>query len=492
MGLGGGHTAVACEPVTGPIDVLTTLVAVSGVFFLAYYLVVHANYFVLYVLALMELRESSREREYEPVYQPFGSQFLPSVAVITPAYNEAETIVENVRSLLAVKYADKEILVVNDGSTDDTFDRLDAEFDLRPIDADYPLEIPTERVRGIYRSAITEELLVVDKENGGKSDALNAGVWITEQRLFCAIDADSIVDRDGLLEVIQPFLEAPRETVATGGAVWAANGCEIENGVMQSFAPPSSSLAGVQVVEYLRAFYAGRLGLSRLNALIIISGAFGVFRTDIVREIDGYRHDSVTEDLDLVLRIHRYAAETDREHRVEFVAEPIVWTEVPESVRTLSRQRRRWYRGLVESLVTHRDMIGSRRYGRIGTYAMPSYVFVEMLGPLVEGVGYLVVPAAFVFGVLDFEFFVLYFVLTTGIGVFLSWFSVLTVVGRFSRYEGVRQILTLLGAGVLENFGYRQWKTGVAWHGLIEYLRGDQSWGVMKRSGFRNETDDAD
>ena len=355
-----------------------------------------------------------------------------------------------------------------------------------------PLEIPTERVRGIYRSAITEELLVVDKENGGKSDALNAGVWITEQRLFCAIDADSIVDRDGLLEVIQPFLEAPRETVATGGAVWAANGCDIENGVMQSFAPPSSSLAGVQVVEYLRAFYAGRLGLSRLDALIIISGAFGVFRTDIVREIGGYRHDSVTEDLDLVLRIHRYAAGTDREHRVEFVAEPIVWTEVPESIRTLSRQRRRWYRGLVESLVTHRDMIGSRRYGRIGTYAMPSYVFVEMLGPLIEGVGYLVVPAAVVFGVLNSEFFVLYFLLTTGIGVFLSWFSVLTVVGRFSRYEGGRQILTLLGAGVLENFGYRQWKTVVAWRGLVEYLRGNQSWGVMERSGFQNETDDAD
>jgi len=478
--------------VTSPLDVLSTLVALSGVFFLGYYLLVHTNYFALYLLALTELRENAREREYEPVYQPFGSQFLPGVAVIAPAYNEAETIVDNVRSLLAVKYADKEVIVVNDGSTDDTFDRLDAEYDLRPIDADYPLKIPTERVRGIYRSAVTEELLVVDKENGGKSDALNAGVWITEQQLFCAIDADSIVDRDGLLEVVQPFLEAPRETVATGGAVWAANGCEIENGVIQSFAPPSNSLADIQVVEYVRAFYAGRLGLSRLNALIIISGAFGVFRTDIVREIGGYRHDTVTEDLDLVLRIHRHAAETDRDYRVEFVAEPIVWTEVPESVRTLGRQRRRWYRGLVESLVTHREMIGDRRYGRIGTYAMPSYVLVEALGPLIEGLGYVVVPAAFVLGVLNFEFFILYFLLTTGIGVFLSWFSVLTVVGRFSRYEGVRQILVLLGAGVLENFGYRQWKTLIAWRGLIEYLRGDQSWGDMERSGFLNETDDVD
>ena len=477
---------------TSPLGVLPTLVALSGVFFLGYYLLVHTNYFALYLLALAELRESAHEREYEPVYQPFGSQFLPGVAVIAPAYNEAETIVDNVRSLLAVKYADKEVIVVNDGSTDDTFDRLDAEYDLRPIDADYPLKIPTERVRGIYRSAVTEELLVVDKENGGKSDALNAGVWITEQQLFCAIDADSIVDRDGLLEVVQPFLEAPRETVATGGAVWAANGCEIENGVIQSFAPPSNSLADIQVVEYVRAFYAGRLGLSRLNALIIISGAFGVFRTDIVREIGGYRHDTVTEDLDLVLRIHRHAAETDRDYRVEFVAEPIVWTEVPESVRTLGRQRRRWYRGLVESLVTHREMIGDRRYGRIGTYAMPSYVLVEALGPLIEGLGYVVVPAAFVLGVLNFEFFILYFLLTTGIGVFLSWFSVLTVVGRFSRYEGVRQILVLLGAGVLENFGYRQWKTLIAWRGLIEYLRGDQSWGDMERSGFLNETDDVD
>ncbi|WP_238532844.1 glycosyltransferase family 2 protein [Halalkalicoccus jeotgali] len=253
-----------------------TFVALSGLFFLGYYLLVHANYLVLHVLALAELRESTRQRTYEPAYQPFASRFLPGVAIIAPAYNEAPTIVDSVRSLLAVKYADKEVIVVNDGSTDDTFARLDEAYDLQTV-ADYPLEIPSATVRGVYRSAVSEELLVVDKENGGKSDALNAAVWITDQPLFCAVDADSVIDRDGLLQAVEPFLEDPNRTVATGGTIWAANGCEIEHGVIRSFALPSSLLAKVQVVEYLRSFYAGRLGLSRLKGLILISGAFGVF-----------------------------------------------------------------------------------------------------------------------------------------------------------------------------------------------------------------------
>jgi cellulose synthase/poly-beta-1,6-N-acetylglucosamine synthase-like glycosyltransferase len=450
------------------------------------------NYLFLYIFAVSELRESAQSKLYEPVYQPFSSRFLPGVAIIAPAYNEAPTIVDSVRSLLAVKYADKEIVVVNDGSTDDTFARLDDAYDLEPLEADYPLEIPAEPVRGIYRSAVTEELLVVDKENGGKSDALNAGVWITEQPLSCAIDADSIIDRDGLLQVVQPFLKNPHRTIASGGAIWAVNGCEIKNGVIQSYDLPSGLLGRVQVVEYLRAFYAGRLGLSRLKGLIVISGAFGVFRTDIVREIGGYRHDSVTEDLDLVLRLHRYTAEDDREYGVEFVAEPVVWTEVPETLGGLSRQRRRWYRGMLDALVTHRDMIGNRTYGRVGMFALPFYVFVEALGRLIEGLGYVVVPIAFVLGIVNLEFFVLYFAITTGIGVFLSWFIVFAVVGKFNRYERTRQILTLLANGVLENMGYRQWRTIVCWRGLIEYLRGDHSWGAMERSGFQNVTDNTD
>ncbi|WP_241430830.1 glycosyltransferase [Halalkalicoccus jeotgali] len=196
----------------------------------------------------------------------------------------------------------------------------------------------------------------------------------------------------------------------------------------------------------------------------------------------------MTEDIDLVLRIHRHAAEIGREYRVQFVAEPIVLTEVPERLGELSRQRRRWYRGLIETAVAHRDMMGRRSYGRAG-YVLPVFVVVEVFGPLVEGLGYVVVTVAFGVGALDLEFFVLYFVITTGIGVLLSWFSVLTIVGGFSRYDRVRQIVALLGIGVLENLGFRQWKALVSWHGLLEYLRGEDSWGVMRRSGFRGIED---
>lgn len=462
----------------------TSLIVGSGIVIVTYYLLINAGYLLIHVLALFELRDAVRGSEWEPSFRPFDSPFYPGVAMVVPAYNEAASIVESVRSMLSLNYPDQEIVVVNDGSTDATLDLLKDAFNLRPVDAPVPYDVPAESIRDVYRSATHEDLLVIDKENGGKSDALNAGVWLTDQKLFCAVDADTVLDRNALLQIVKPFLEEPERAVASGGTIRVANDCVVQDGEVQEINLPKTSLPGVQVMEYLRAFYSGRLGLSRVKGLILISGAFGVFRTDRVREIGGYRHDTITEDFDIVVRLHKYLSDNDIEYTVDFIPEPVAWTEVPDNLRTLGRQRRRWYRGMIETVVASRRMFFRRAYGRVGTVILPFFTAAEAFGPLIEGLGYVLLPIGWYLGILDIEFFLTFLLLTVGVGIFLSWFGVFSEVWSYNRYESPWDVGRLLWYGVLENFGYRQWKTIVAWHGLIEYLRGEQSWGVMERSGF--------
>jgi len=465
------------------------LFAAFGLAVIGYYLVINAYYLWIHGLALLELRDDVRESNWTPPFRQFASPFYPGIGIIMPAYNESATIIESVQSMLSLNYPELEIIVVNDGSTDDTLQRLIDNFDLQTVDADIPIDVPTEEVRAVYRSTSYEELLIVDKENGGKSDALNAGIWLTDMPLFCAVDSDTIIDRDALLQLVRPFLEQPASAVASGGVIRVANECTIEKGVVKSVELPKTGLPGLQVMEYLRAFYSGRLGLNRINGLILISGAFGLFRTEVVREIGGYRHDTITEDFDIVVRLHRYLIDEKREYTVDFIPEPVAWTEVPATRRVLGRQRRRWYRGMVETVVTNRAMLFNRKYGRVGTVIFPFFVAAEMFGPLIEGLGYIILPLAWYFDILNVQFFLIFFFLTTGFGVFLSWFGIFSEVWSFNRYDSPWQILRLLWYGILENFGYRQWKTIVAWQGLIEYLKGVDTWGAMERSGFKTEDD---
>ena len=233
----------------------TTLVVGSGIFIVTYYVLINVGYLLIHVLALFQLRDNVRESAWTPSFRAFDSPFYPGVAMVVPAYNEAASIVESVRSMLALNHPDQEIVVVNDGSSDATLERLQDAFGLRPVDAEVPYDVPSEPIRGVYRSATHEGLLVVDKENGGKSDALNAGVWLTDQELFCAVDADTVIDRDALLDVVAPFLEEPSRTVASGGTIRVANNCVVQDGQVKEINLPKTGLAGVQVMEYLRAFY---------------------------------------------------------------------------------------------------------------------------------------------------------------------------------------------------------------------------------------------
>lgn len=463
--------------------VVDAIVAATAWFFVGYFLLINGSYLLIQTAALFGIRRNRRDRSVDPAYDIHESPMIPGIAIVLPAYNEGPVIASSVRSLLSVEYPDFEVVAVNDGSSDDTVDRLQEAFDLERVDADYPLDIPCEPVRGVYRAS-DADLVLIDKENGGKADALNAGVFFTDQPLFCAIDADTVIEQSGLIEIVRPFLRDPERMIATGGTVRVANGCTIRDGVVERIRLSNSALVNLQTMEYIRAFLAGRIGLSVMKSLLIISGAFGLFRTNAVREIGGYSTDTITEDMELIVRLHSHFGELGEGYRVEFVPDAVVWTEVPESVRVLGRQRSRWYRGLLESLILHRGMIGRRKYGAIGLVALPFFVLVEALGPLIEGAGYLLVPIAFVLGLLNVPFFLLFVAIAVGLGTLLSWLSAFSEVYGFRRYVRPRDIAGIMFYGVVENVLFRQWKAVVAWKGLLQFLRGDTSWGEMTRVGL--------
>ncbi len=462
---------------------LDVLIQIGAWFFLVYFLFVNGSYVFIQFLSLVDIRKNVNERRVTPVFSLQKSPFVPGISILLPAYNEAPVIVSSIRSLLSVEYPDFQVVAINDGSTDNTLQRLREAFDLQKVKAAYPLDLPCEQVHDIYRASDVD-LVVIDKENGGKSDALNAGLGFIDQPLFCAVDADTILERGALLEVVQPFLRDPDQMVATGGTVRVANGCQIKDSVVQDVKLSDSWLANLQIMEYLRAFLTGRIGLSKLESLLIISGAFGLFRTRTVRDVGGYSTDTITEDMELVVRLHRKLREQNQPYRVEFVPQATVWTEVPTQLSMLGAQRNRWFRGLLESISIHRNMIGRRRYGAVGLIGFPFFVCVEALGPIIEGLGYVIVPVAFALGFLNVSFFLLFLAVAVGLGILMSWLSVFCEIYGFKRYDRPADIARIMFYGVTENLLYRQWKAFNACWALIDYLRGDSSWGTMTRTGL--------
>lgn len=466
--------------------VIATLIWAAAWFFVGYFILINGSYLLIHGAALIGIRRYLHEQHVEPAYDLQDSPFIPGIAIIVPAYNEAPVINSSVQSLLSVEYPDFEVVVVNDGSTDGTLEQLQSKFDLSHLDAKYPLDAPCEDIDDVYR-ADDVDLVVLDKANGGKADALNAGIFFTDQPLYCAVDADTIIEREALITLVQPFLRDPDRIVATGGTVRVANGCEFRDSLVEQVSLSDSLLVNLQTMEYLRAFLAGRVGLSIIRSLLIVSGAFGLFRTNAIREVGGYSTDTITEDMELIVRLHRHFIEQDQVYRVEFIPDAVVWTEVPENLKALGRQRSRWYRGLLESLLRHRPMIGRRRYGVIGLVALPFFLFVEALGPIIEGLGYVIVPVAFILGWLNTQFFILFLAVAVGLGTFMSWLGIFTEVVGFRRYDKPKEIMTLLIHGLLENVLYRQWKAFISWKGLLQFLRGDTTWGEMTRVGIEPE-----
>jgi cellulose synthase/poly-beta-1,6-N-acetylglucosamine synthase-like glycosyltransferase len=462
---------------------VTSVIHISDLVILVYFLVLNSCYAVLLVLSVPEIWEQTRLAEDEDFQRLMQSDALPPISVLVPAHNESATIEASVTAMLTLEYRNFEVIVVNDGSKDDTLERLRHAFDLYEVPATYPTTIATRPLRALYRSRTRTRLLVLDKENGGKADSLNAAINASRFPLIIAVDADTLIEPDALLRLTRPFLLG-RQIAAVGGTVRVANGCTVQDGRVVDARVPGRFLPGVQVVEYLRAFLFGRLGWNRLGGSLIISGAFGLFRKEYIHGIGGYRTSSVVEDLDLVVRLHRYLRARKVRYEIPFIPDPVAWTEVPESGRVLGRQRERWQRGLVAAMWQYKGMLLNPRYGRVGLLAMPFFTFGEMLAPLVEVLGYVITVGGFLLGVVNTSFALLFVAVAWAYGMLLSLWAVALEEVSFRRYRRFGDLARLLLYATLENFGYRQRTVWWRLKAFVTVFTYRHVWGEMTRKGF--------
>jgi cellulose synthase/poly-beta-1,6-N-acetylglucosamine synthase-like glycosyltransferase len=456
-------------------------------FALAYMLGLNSFYALLLLLSIPELWSHWHLAEDEHLTLVLGTEALPPLSILVPAHNEELTIVESVISFLTLQYPHHEVVLVNDGSADATMARLLEAYDLYEVPAAFMISIQTKPIRAYYRSRRYSKLLVIDKENGGKADALNAALNAARFPYVLAVDADTLIEPDALLRLARPFLLG-KPVAAVGGTIRVANSCTIAHGRVLEARVDRRMLPAVQVLEYLRAFLFGRLGWNRLGGNLIISGAFGLFKRAHLLAIRGYRAGSVTEDMDLVVRLQRYLHEHRLPDTTSFIPDPVAWTEVPTSIRVLGRQRERWQRGLLETLWVHRDMLFNFRYGAVGLIAYPFFLFGEALSPAIELLGYAGVALGLALGVVDLNFVWLFLSVVVLYGMLLSVWAILLEEVSFRRYGRRGDVLRLLFTTLIEGFGYRQLTLVFRLKAFWQMLRGDRRWGVMKREGFGSTT----
>lgn len=470
------------------IEALRSILLAEQWTVLVYFLAVNA--FLLFVLIAsgLEMRRHLLESWHESRWRLLGSAATPTISLLAPAYNEARTVTQSLRSLLTLQYPNLEVVVINDGSSDETIAVLQRDFDLVAVHPIFQRRVESAPIRHIFRSTTSPGLVVVDKENGGKADALNAGINVASGELVCAIDADTIIESDALLRMVRPFLHRD-DVVAAGGTIRVVNGSSVKGGRVIEPRAPRRAVPALQAIEYLRAFLTGRLGWNRLGGNLIISGAFGLFRRDAMLAVGGYEHDTVGEDMELVARLRRHSYDHGGPGRVQFIPDPVAWTEVPDSLRVLGRQRDRWHRGLADVLWRHRGVAGRPRYGSLGLVAYPYFLFVELLAPIVEAFGLLTLAVSLALGAVSWSFAVLFFALAYGLGIVVSIFTLALEEWSYRAYGGLRDRLRLAAWSVIEGFGYRQLTTLWRIRGLVKYARGRSDWGVMTRTGFAPDDD---
>ncbi len=453
------------------------------VFVLWYFALLNLLYALFALFGLRMVARYARELSEVALKDLLEREAYLPISILVPAYNEEKTIVASVRSFLALHYPEFEVIVVCDGPKDRTLEVLKEAFALVEVEAVYQKHLETRPIRGVFRSLKHPNLLVVDKENGGKADALNAGLNLARYPLFAGVDADSLLDAQALLRASRLFLEDD-QVLAVGGTVRPLNGAVVRGGVVESLRLPRGFLERMQILEYARAFFMGRAGWSAMDALLIISGAFGVFRREEVLRIGGYRTDTVGEDMELVVRLHRRAREEGRPYRILYTPDPICYTEVPSDWRTLRKQRNRWHRGLWEVLLLHRGMLFNPRYGRLGFLAMPYFLLFEALAPVVEVLGYLLLPLLAWLGLVNGSFALLFLLLALGFGIFLSQLGIGMETLLLKRYPRLSDRVLLLVYALLETLGYRQVLAFERFLATFQVIKKRGQWGEMTRKGL--------
>lgn len=459
----------------------------ANITFLIYFAVANLCYTLLMAISLYSVSmqtKSAARKDYEGLS---SSPVTPPIAIIVPAFNEENVIVQTVLSLLDADYPEKEIIVVDDGSTDHTLERLATRFSLVRMDLIYREHIGTAIPVAMYRSTVRPELTVIASEHRGKPHALNTGINAARSPFFCTVDADSVLEPDALLRLMAGVIESPENTVVSGGVIRIANGCTVRNGRIRYIDLPKTWVERCQAVEYIRTFMFGRAGWSALGATFVAAGAFCLFHRESVVMAGGFSDDTVTEDIDMIATLRHTLTNRGWKFRIAFTSDPVCWTEAPTSITMLARQRRRWQLGLMQTIAKHSRMIFNPRYGSLGMIGLPFHAVIEGLGSIVEALGTFLIPLAYVAGLLPLPMFLLFLILAVGYGTLLSLASVFLEEITLRRYPRMSQVLLLMLYAVIENLGYRQLITLFRAQGVLRYLLGQRKWEKVEHTGAHGE-----
>ncbi len=447
------------------------------------------SYVVISLLSTREVMKYVKRRSVLEHDSLISSPYQPSISIVAPAYNEVVTIVDNIRSLLSLHYSNLTIIIVNDGSKDETLNEAIDNYDLYLTDEVYPSIIKTKPIRGIYRSRkkAFSKLIVVDKENGGKADAINVGTNVCNSDYFACIDVDCIIDQDAFLRLVEPILKGGDKKIgAVGGIVWLTNDVDIRSGKVMKIRAPKSYIARIQVVEYFRAFLLGRPAWACKNGLLLISGAFGIFDRETVLKVGGYNHKTVGEDMELVMRMHGYYRENDIDYGIAYIPDPLCWTEAPSDYGILGRQRNRWTRGTIECLKFHKKMFLNPTYGILGYISYPYWLLAEWLAPYIEAGGLLFFLIIAVLGLANWPFFFALLLLVYAFATCISIYSILIQELTYAKYESADDLIQLIKTALLEPLKYHPKTIKWSIKGNIDHFTGsNKGWGEMTRKGFK-------
>ena len=496
---------------------VTTLLFALDAAVLAYIVVFFAINMAFVLMSLRRIGEVLAQEHVSPALAKEKDHFLPHITLLVPAYNEEVTICESIRSLLRLRYPSFEIVICNDGSKDKTVEELLRAFHFVRTELDYDDRLATAPIRGFYevRGPLPtglRRLMLIDKENGGKADALNACINVAQGEYVTSMDADSLLTPDALLLAARPIVEDKEGIVAVGVQVGISNGSLVENGRVVEMRLPKTWIGRFQIVEYMRSFAQGRVAFAALRSLLVLSGVFALMRRDLVLRIGGFLTKSmrskvgieycgvgvhtVCEDMEIVVRLHRFLLDKKIPGKVVILPFATAWTEAPENYRDIGKQRSRWYRGLLEVLSYHRSMMFNPRFKQIGLFSLPYQLVFEAAAPIIECAGYIILLMTLALGVLSGTALLTFIGLAAAVNLALSSLSVLLCVMSsrgtktdaegmtLFRYGRLRDIVVLLFAGFISNLGYRQYL--VAWQlkGLWDFMKGKQGWDKFARKGF--------
>ena len=451
-----------------------------------YALTIALAYLVLAIISARELQFYRKSASFIDYNSILGSKLAPSLSIIAPCYNEEKSIVESVRSFLGLHYNNYEVIVVNDGSKDRSLQVLIEAYDMVKVDYFIDEKLRTNPIRGVYKSRnlTYSKLILIDKVNGGKGDALNAGVNVSAKRLVICVDADCILAQDSLLKMVRPYMNEKDRIIATGSVVRIANDCDFEYGRLVRVNLPKKFIPRIQVLEYLRAFLMGRMAWSRLNGLLIVSGALGLFDKEIMIKSGGYDTTIVGEDMELVVRMRRWCHDHGLRYRIVYIPEPLCWTEAPTSLNVLGRQRNRWTRGSGETLWIHRGLMFNPRYGMLGFISYPFWLFFEWFAPFVETIGMLYFALMIALGLVNWVFFFSLLAMIYVYAVLLSFAVIMYEELTYRQYRKRSDIVKLLITAMIEPIVFHPMVTYWAIKGNFDLLRGQKRWGDMARKGF--------